>query len=120
VVAPTYNVGGNTYNNVGDALGNLDSHLNDNFNQLSNKIDQNAQQANRGIAGAAALVMTTPYMPGRTTLNAGVASYRGESALGVGVSRWSSDGRINLNAGISEALHDQPIFRVGVGMVLGD
>jgi autotransporter adhesin len=113
-------VGGNTYNNVGDALGNLDSRLNDNFNQLNNEINQNARQANRGIAGAAALVQATPYMPGRTMLNAGVASYRGESALGVGVSRWSSNGRININAGVSEALHDQPIIRVGVGVVLGD
>ena len=120
VVAPSYNVGGNTYSNIGDALGNLDSRLNDNFNQLSNEINQNAHQANRGIAGAAALVMTTPYMPGRTTLNAGLASYRGESALGIGVSRWSSNGRININAGVSEALHDQPIIRVGVGVVLGD
>ncbi|MFZ0869220.1 MAG: ESPR-type extended signal peptide-containing protein [Rhodanobacter sp.] len=120
VVAPSYNVGGNTYNNVGDALGNLDSRLNDNFNQLNNEINQNAQQANRGIAASAALVQATPYMPGRTMLNAGVASYRGESALGVGVSRWSSDGRINVNAGVSAAMHDQPIFRVGVGVVLGD
>jgi trimeric autotransporter adhesin len=120
VVAPSYSVGGNTYGNVGAALGNLDSRLNDNFNQLSNEINQNAHQANRGIAGAAALVQATPYMPGRTMLNAGVASYRGESALGVGVSRWSTNGRVNVNAGVSAALHDQPIFRVGVGVVLGD
>jgi autotransporter adhesin len=59
----------------------------------------------------------TPYLPGHTAVNAGVASYRGEAALGVGVSRWSDNGRVNLNAGVSMSKGDQPVFRVGVGYV---
>lgn len=75
------------------------------------------QQANRGIAAASALVNVTPYLPGRTALNAGVATYRGEAALGVGVSRWTDSGKVNFNAGVSAAAGDEPIFRVGVGVV---
>ena len=40
--------------------------------------------------------------------------------MGVGLSRWNDTGRVNLNAGMSAARGDQPIFRVGVGIVLGD
>ena len=56
-------------------------------------------------------------MPGKTAVNAGVASYRGEAALGVGVSRWSDNGRVNFNAGVSAAKGDEPVFRVGIGYV---
>jgi autotransporter adhesin len=62
-------------------------------------------------------VNVTPYVPGHTTVNAGVAGYRGEAALGVGVSRWSENGRVNFNAGVSAAKNDEAIFRVGVGYV---
>jgi autotransporter adhesin len=51
------------------------------------------------------------------TVNAGVANYRGESALGVGVSRWSDNGRVNVNAGVSAAEGDKPIVRVGIGLI---
>jgi len=96
----------------------LDRRIDDSWRQLNERIDDNARQANRGIAGAAALVQVTPYVPGRTAINAGIASYRGETALGVGVSRWNESGRVNFNAGISAAANDEPIFRVGVGFVL--
>lgn len=105
---------------VQGALGAMQGQTNDRFDSLQHRVDGNQQQANRGIAAAAALMNNMPYVPGRTALNAGVASYRGESALGVGVSRCSDSGRVNLNAGISAAQGDAPIFRVGVGVVLGD
>jgi len=109
--------------NVGqlqDAVGNLQDWTQGQFNGLSRKIDNVQRQANRGIAASAALVNNMPYLPGKVTLNAGAAAYRGQSALGVGVSRWSDNGRFNVNAGISAAQGDAPIFRVGVGVVLGD
>jgi len=109
--------------NVGqlqDAMSNMQDWTQGQVNGLSKKIDNVQRQANRGIAASAALVNNMPYLPGKVTLNAGVAAYRGQSALGVGVSRWSENGRFNLNAGISAAQGDSPIFRVGVGVVLGD
>jgi autotransporter adhesin len=97
-----------------------DQRIDDMWSSLGGRIDEVERQANKGIAASAALVMTTPYMPGRVTLNAGVASYQGETALGVGVSRWSENGRINFNAGVSAARGDAPLFRVGVGIIFGD
>lgn len=74
------------------------------------------RQVNRGIAAAAALTQVTPNLPGKVTLNAGVATYRGESAFGVGLSRWSRSGRYNINAGVSAARDDQPLFNIGFGI----
>jgi autotransporter adhesin len=89
----------------------------DQWNNLSREVDQNSRQANRGIAAASALIGVTPYAPGHVALNAGVATYQGEVALGVGVSRWSDDGRFNVNGGVSAAQGDKAIVRVGVGIV---
>jgi len=94
-----------------------DQKFNDVWQNMGNAINEVNQQANRGIAAASALINVTPYVPGHTAVNAGVASYRGEAALGVGVSRWSDNGRVNLNAGVSASKGDQPVFRVGVGYV---
>ncbi|TXC83429.1 ESPR-type extended signal peptide-containing protein [Paraburkholderia azotifigens] len=74
----------------------------------------------RGIASASALNIVTPYLPGRTTLNAGVAGYRGTAALGVGVSRWNEKGTVNYNLGVSSAGGNSTIVRAGVGIVFGN
>ena len=75
-----------------------------------------SRQINRGIAASAALVQVTPNLPGKVTLNFGTASYRGESALALGLSRWSRDGRYNVNGGVSVARGDQPLLSIGFGM----
>jgi trimeric autotransporter adhesin len=105
---------------VQNAVNSLAGQTNDRFDNVQRQIDNNQRQANRGIAASAALVNNMPYLPGKVTLNAGVAGYRGEGALGVGVSRWDESGRFNINAGISAARGDSPIIRFGVGVVLGD
>ncbi|KRG38756.1 hypothetical protein ARC20_14595 [Stenotrophomonas panacihumi] len=94
-----------------------DARINDAWGTLNRDMDDMNRQVNRGIAASAALVNVTPYLPGRTALNAGVSSYRGEAALGIGLSRWSDNGRVNFNAGISAAKDDEPIYRVGMGFV---
>jgi autotransporter adhesin len=85
---------------------------------LNGRIDDVDRVARRGIAAAAALNIVTPYLPGRTTVNAGMASYRGQSALGIGVSRWNRKGTVNYNLGISTAGGNSTIVRVGLGIVL--
>ncbi|MFC3814600.1 YadA-like family protein [Lysobacter sp. GCM10012299] len=102
---------------LADANRYTDKAIDDVWSNLTHEIDEANTQGNRGIAAASALINVTPYLPGRTAVNAGVASYRGETALGVGVSRWSENGRVNLNAGVSAAQGDEPVFRVGVGYV---
>ncbi|ALL65742.1 cell surface protein [Paraburkholderia caribensis MBA4] len=98
-----------------------------NLNQLNAAVDQTYQSINdldrstrKGIASASALQIVTPYLPGRTTLNAGVAGYRGQAAFGLGVSRWNEKGTINLNAGVASSGSNSTIVRAGIGIVLGN
>jgi len=98
-----------------------------NLNQLNAAVDQTYQSIHdldrstrKGIASASALQIVTPYLPGRTTLNAGVAGYRGQAAFGLGVSRWNENGTINLNAGVASAGSNSTIVRAGIGIVLGN
>ena len=109
--------------NVGqlqDAMAGANQYTDDRFDVMKDMLDQNSRQANRGIAASAALVNNMPYAPGKVVLNAGVAGYRGESAMGISASRWSDNGRVNVNVGVSQARKDQPIIRFGVGFVFGD
>ena len=85
--------------------------------QQMHDIDRNAA---KGIAAASALNIVTPYLPGRTTLNAGVANYRGQQAVGLGVSRWNEKGTINYNLGVSSSGGNSTIVRAGIGIVLGN
>lgn len=105
---------------VQSAKAYADDRVQDAWTGMERRLDQVNRQANRGIAAAAALAPMTPYLPGKTTLNANLANYRSETAMGVGVSRWTDNGRVNVNAGASMARGDKPIFRMGVGVVLGD
>lgn len=105
---------------ISDAKGYTDERVQDAWNGLEQRLNRVNRQANRGIAASAALAPMTPYLPGKTTLNANIANYRSETAMGVGVSRWSDNGRLNVNGGASMARGDKPIFRMGVGVVLGD
>ena len=98
-----------------------------NLNQLNAAVDQTYQSIHdldrstrQGIAAASALQIVTPYLPGRTTLNAGVAAYRGQAAFGLGVSRWNEKGTINFNAGVASSGSNSTIVRAGIGVVLGN
>ncbi|CAM2168065.1 Adhesin [Paraburkholderia sacchari] len=96
-------------------LGQLGSAM----GSMSQRVDDVDRNARRGIASASALNIVTPYLPGRTTLNAGIATYRGQSALGIGVSRWNAKGSINYNLGVSSAGGNSTIVRAGIGIVFG-
>lgn len=70
------------------------NQLNQMGNQLSNQIDVNRREANAGTAGAMAMAgMPQAYQPGKNMAAAGAATYRGETALAVGISRISDNGR---------------------------
>ncbi|HVE07414.1 MAG TPA: YadA-like family protein [Paraburkholderia sp.] len=98
---------------------NLDQ-LNAAFNQTNQALSDLDRNTRKGIASASALQIVTPYLPGRTTLNAGVAAYRGQAALGIGVSRWNDKGTLNFNAGVASSGGNSTIVRAGVGIVIGD
>jgi autotransporter adhesin len=96
-------------NQLNSAMGNMNSTI--------NNVDRNAA---KGIASASALNIVTPYLPGRTTLNAGIANYRGYQAVGLGISRWNEKGTINYNLGVSSSGGNSTIVRAGIGIVLGN
>ena len=94
--------------------------LNNAMGNMSNTINNVDRSAAKGIAAASALNIVTPYLPGRTTINAGVANYRGYQAVGLGVSRWNEKGTINYNLGVSTSGGNSTIVRAGIGIVLGN
>jgi autotransporter adhesin len=100
-------------------LGQANSYTDQRFSNTDQQIRDLDRNTRKGIASAAALNVVTPYLPGRTTLNAGVAGYRGQAALGIGVSRWNDKGNINFNGGVSSSGGNSTIVRAGVGYVFG-
>ena len=109
VAAGTQGTDAVNMNQLNSAMGNMSNTI--------NNVDRNAA---KGIASASALNIVTPYLPGRTTLNAGIANYRGYQAVGLGVSRWNEKGTINYNLGVSTSGGNSTIVRAGIGIVLGN
>jgi autotransporter adhesin len=100
-------------------LSQANSYTDQRFSNTDQQIRDLDRSTRKGIASASALNVVTPYLPGRTTLNAGVAAYRGQAALGIGVSRWNDKGNINFNGGVSSSGGNSTIVRAGVGYVFG-
>ena len=77
----------NQLNQMGSQLGNQ-------IGNLQNQINANQRDANAGIAGAMAMAgMPQAYQPGKSMVAAGAAGYHGQSAIAVGMSRISDNGR---------------------------
>ena len=75
-------------------LNQMGAQINNQFGNLQHQIDANRREANAGTAGAMAMAgMPQAYMPGKSMLAAGAASFRGESALAVGMSSITDNGR---------------------------
>lgn len=82
--APTYNVGGTSYRDVGSAIGALDSGL----AQLDSRVDllelgnaRGFRRANGGIAAAMALGGTMVVPDSQVSLSFNLATYRGEQGF---------------------------------------
>ncbi|MBV4484731.1 YadA family autotransporter adhesin [Pseudomonas sp. SWRI153] len=64
------------------------------YNSLHRDIKQLDDDLSAGVAGAMAMAaLPQPYTPGASMTSAGVGGYRGQSALAVGVSHISNNGR---------------------------
>jgi autotransporter adhesin len=128
---PTYNVGGGSHNNVGDALSalnnrdnqldqkitNLGDQLEQVFTSTNQRIDSVEKRANAGIAAAMALE-TAPYVAGKWTYAAAAAHHSGENAVGVTLRKTADNGRWSLTGGIAAASEGDPSFRIGVSGVI--
>ena len=128
---PTYNVGGGSHNNVGDALTALDDRDNQLDNKITNlgdqlqqafyttneRIDDVEKRANAGIAAAMALE-TAPYVAGKCTYAAATSYHGGENAVGVTFRKTADNGRWSLTSGIAAASQGDPSFRIGISGVI--
>ena len=78
-------------------FGQLDAvsrRLGDNMNQLSYKIGEVEDDANAGISAAMAMSsLPQAYISGKSMIGGGVGTYNGESAVAIGFSKLSNDGR---------------------------
>jgi autotransporter adhesin (fragment) len=64
---------------------------------LNNKINRNNKNLRAGIAGAnAAAGLPQVYIPGKSMVAASAGTYKGQSALAVGYSRASDNGKLIL------------------------
>ena len=64
------------------------------INDLGYRVDEVEDEANAGISAAMAMSsIPQSFLPGRSLIGGGIATYNGESAVAVGLSRVSDNGR---------------------------
>ena len=110
------NNGGNTITNVAAGVNDTDAvnvgqlntaigNINSSITNIAGKIDGVAKDANAGIAGAMASAgIPQAYVPGKSMVAAAGSTYRGASAIAIGVStisdsgKWVFKGSVNSNS----------------------
>ncbi|AXR98944.1 YadA-like family protein [Moraxella bovoculi] len=85
-------------------------------NQLAGRIDDVANQSNAGVSSAMAMAaLPQAYIPGKSMLTGGIASYNGEGAVAVGFSKLSDNGRWVLKVSGSADTKGKAGGSVGAG-----
>ncbi|WP_434986759.1 YadA-like family protein [Vreelandella zhaodongensis] len=117
--------GGNTITNVAPGVNETDAVNVGQMNELGNRfaneinnvhgrIDSVERNANAGSASAiAASTVPQAWMPGKSMIGVGAGTYGGESAVSVGVSRLSDNGRWVIQGKVTG--DSQSNFGAGVG-----
>lgn len=105
MTASGINAAGNKITNVADGMaprdavnmGQLDAvsqRLGNNMNELGYKIGEVEDDANAGISAAMAMSsLPQAYIAGKSLIGGGIGTYNGESAVAIGFSKLSNDGR---------------------------
>ncbi|MGP5133918.1 YadA-like family protein [Psychrobacter cibarius] len=105
MTASGINAAGNKITDVADGLaprdavnmGQLDAvsqRLGNNMNELGYKIGEVEDDANAGISAAMAMSsLPQAYIAGKSLIGGGIGTYNGESAVAIGFSKLSNDGR---------------------------
>ncbi|MGP5212396.1 YadA-like family protein [Psychrobacter immobilis] len=105
MTASGINAAGNKITDVADGMaprdavnmGQLDAvsqRLGNNMNELGYKIGEVEDDANAGISAAMAMSsLPQAYIAGKSLIGGGIGTYNGESAVAIGFSKLSSDGR---------------------------
>ncbi|WP_249962043.1 YadA-like family protein [Histophilus somni] len=75
----------------------LQTQTDQKFSQLENRVDVFSKESRAGIAGSnAAAALPTVSIPGKSVLAVSAGTYRGQSAVALGYSRVSDNGKIML------------------------
>ncbi|QBQ62958.1 hypothetical protein EXH44_01300 [Actinobacillus indolicus] len=81
----------------GSQLYSLAGDINNKFGDVHNKINRNNKDLRAGIAGAnAAAGLPQVYIPGKSMVAASAGTFKGQSAVAVGYSRASDNGKLIL------------------------
>ncbi|WP_230657018.1 YadA family autotransporter adhesin, partial [Psychrobacter sp. I-STPA10] len=98
-------------------LAAVDNRLTNAINNLGYKVDDVANQANAGISSAMAMAaLPQAYLPGKSMISGGIASYNGEGAVAVGISKLSDNGRWVFKMNGSADTEGNAGASAGVGM----
>ncbi|WP_240201606.1 YadA-like family protein [Pseudomonas sp. PDNC002] len=104
--------------NVGqlsDALNDIASQSNAQYNDLKHDLHEQDDRLSAGIAGAIAIAsLPQPMVNGGSTTSVGVGNFNGQSALSVGVSHTTNDGK--WTAKIGGSVDSQSSFSIGAGV----
>ncbi|KGQ58910.1 YadA-like family protein [Gallibacterium anatis] len=114
------NNGGNRITNIAPGVEATDavnvSQLNQVGAALHNRINNVAKGAYGGVASAGAMAsLPQAYLPGKSMVAAGASHYRGESAVALGTSRISDNGKIILKLNASHNTSGNTMVGAGVG-----
>ncbi len=101
--------------NVAPGINGTDGVNMNQLNAVQSNVDTVARQAFSGVAAAMAMPNLTPSQPGKTVVAAGVANYKGYTAMGIGGTYRSRDSRWLVNAAASITPHGDAGVRGQVG-----
>ncbi|QLA67173.1 YadA-like family protein [Enterobacter pasteurii] len=101
---------------LNDAVGTINQNTNNKFGQLKNMVEKQGRKMSAGVAGAMAMAgLPQPYSPGASMVAMGGGTFQGESAVALGVSVISDNGRwVTKLSGSSSSQGDYGV-NVGVG-----
>jgi len=102
-------------NRLSSVSGDANAYTDQRYNSLKRDLKKQDDTLSAGIAGAMAMAsLPQPYAPGASMTSVGAANYRGQSALSVGVSRISDNGR--WVSKLQASTNTQGDVGVGVGV----
>ncbi|QPT35480.1 YadA-like family protein [Proteus penneri] len=93
----------------------IDNRINSSFQQLNDKIDENAKKANAGIASVAAMT-NIPYVNyQKFSVGAGLGNYRNGNAIAVGM-QYKLNENTHVRASTSWNSSDSAVFGGGIAI----
>ncbi|MBL5886368.1 YadA-like family protein [Lelliottia aquatilis] len=116
VAAGTQNTDAANVGQLKESTNNSNQYTNNKFNDLKNMVDDQKDKLSAGIAGAMAMAgLPQPYQPGASMVGLAGGTYQGESAIALGVSTISDNGKwVSKLSGTTNSRGDMGAA-VGVG-----